>query len=57
MMLYWDQNGSIAINPCVEINLRMTMGMVTAAMGDRHGLRGDFKIASDASGHYQALLQ
>lgn len=57
MMLYWNQNGSIAINPCVEINLRMTMGMVTAAMGDRHGLRGNFKISSDASGHYQALLQ
>ena len=57
MMLYWDQNGRIAINPCVEINLRMTMGMVTAAMGDRHGLMGQFKIASDTSGHYQALLQ
>lgn len=57
MMLYWDEKGRIAINPCVEVNLRMTMGMVTAAMGDRHGLRGNFKIASDASGHYQALLQ
>lgn len=57
MMLYWNQNGRIAINPCVEINLRMTMGMVTAAMGDRHGLMGDFKITSDTSGHYQALLQ
>ena len=57
MMLYWDQNGRIVINPCVEINLRMTMGMVTAAMGDRHGLMGDFKITSDTSGHYQALLQ
>lgn len=57
MMLYWDEKGRIAINPCVEVNLRMTMGMVTAAMGDRHGLRGNFKIATDASGHYQALLQ
>ena len=57
MMLYRDENGKTGINPCVEINLRMTMGMVTAAMGSRHGLKGDFKIASDASGHYQALLQ
>ena len=57
MMLYWDEKGRIAINPCVEVNLRMTMGMVTAAMGDRHGLRGNFKIATDASGHYQAQSQ
>ena len=57
MMLYKKEDGSIAINPCVEINLRMTMGMVTAAMGSCHALRGHFKIASDTSGHYQAILQ
>ena len=54
MMLYWDENGRIALNPCVEVNLRMTMGMVTAAMGSRHGLRGNFKINSTPS--YQAIL-
>ena len=47
MMLYRD-NGRIALNPCVEINLRMTMGMVTAAMGNHHGLRGSFSIQSCA---------
>lgn len=58
MMYYWDDNGRIALNPCVEVNLRMTMGMITAAMGSRHGLQGHFSItASDTSGHYQALLQ
>ena len=57
MMLYWDENCRIALNPCVEVNLRMTMGMVTAAMGSRHGLNGQFKIVNDASGHYQATLQ
>jgi hypothetical protein len=57
MMLYLDENGKIALNPCVEVNLRMTMGMVTAAMGSRHGLSGQFKIVIDASGHYQATLQ
>ena len=57
MMLYWDENGKIALNPCVEVNLRMTMGMVTAAMGSRHGLNGQFKIVNDVSGHYQATLQ
>ena len=56
MMLYRDKNGKMAINPCVEINLRMTMGMVTAAMGDRHGLRGVFSIVINQSGSYQYLL-
>ena len=33
------------------------MGMVTAAMGERHGLRGNFMIENDVSGHYHAILQ
>ena len=57
MMLYHDAKGTIALNPCVEINLRMTMGMITGAMGERHGLRGNFMIENDASGHYHAILQ
>ncbi len=57
MMFYRDQEGKISLNPCVEVNLRMTMGMVTSAMGSRHGLRGNFKIANDASGHYHAILK
>ena len=56
MMLYRDEKGGIALNPCVEINLRMTMGMVTAAMGSRHALRGNFMIANEA-GNYQAILK
>ena len=56
MMLYWDENGKIALNPCVEVNLRMTMGMVTAAMGSRHGLRGNFSITAGESG-YDVKLQ
>lgn len=55
MMLYRDADGRIRINPCVEINLRMTMGMVTAAMGDRHGLCGEFSIAVDKSRYSTAL--
>ena len=55
MMLYRGDGGRIALNPCVEINLRMTMGMVTAAMGDRHGLRGRFSITSE-DGRYLASL-
>lgn len=49
MMLYRDENGKIALNPCVEVNLRMTMGMVTAAMGERHGLHGAFSIGFDGT--------
>ena len=56
MMLYRDKDEKVAINPCVEVNLRMTMGMITAAMGSRHGLRGHFKIENTSSG-YQALVQ
>ncbi len=51
MMFYWDKNGKIALNPCVEVNLRMTMGMVTAAMGSRHGLCGDFSVTAGKSGY------
>lgn len=51
MMLYRDNNGKIALNPCVEVNLRMTMGMVTAAMGSRHNLRGNFSIIASKSGY------
>jgi len=56
MMLYKRENGEIALNPCVEVNLRMTMGMVTAAMGDRHHLHGHFKIEKTSS-RYHTLLQ
>ena len=55
MMLYRADDGNLALNPCVEVNLRMTMGMVTAAMGDRHGLRGRFSIVSDNSRYLVSL--
>ena len=57
MMLYKRENGEIALNPCVEVNLRMTMGMVTAAMGDRHHLRGTFMIKANPSAHYHFILR
>jgi hypothetical protein len=55
MMFYLNDNCKIALNPCVEINLRMTMGMVTAAMGSRYGLRGRFAITSCDSGYSFSL--
>jgi hypothetical protein len=55
MMLYRADDGNLALNPCVEVNLRMTMGMVTAAMGGRHGLRGRFSIVTDNSRYLVSL--
>jgi len=55
MMLYRDDKGGIALYPCVEINLRMTMGMVTAAMGSRYNLHGTFSISS-ADGRYLSCM-
>ena len=55
MMFYRKEDGTVALNPCVEVNLRMTMGMITAAMGSRHGLRGKFSIIADKSGYFVSL--
>ena len=35
MMAYRTNDNQIAINPCIEVNLRATMGVVSAALGDR----------------------
>ena len=46
-LLLGRHNGEEVINPCVEVNLRMTMGMVTSQLGNRlmHGDRtATFKI-------------
>ena len=34
-MLLYSSGGAIGINPCVEFNLRATMGLVAAALGER----------------------
>ena len=44
MLLYRKADGFTGINPCVELNLRTTMGHVTAALGERHAMRGQFAI-------------
>ena len=55
MMFYRDDNGKIALNPCVEVNLRMTMGMITTAMGSRHGICGTFTISNQDSRYLVSL--
>ena len=55
MLLYRDFGGTVGIDPCVELNLRPTMGLVAAACG-RRGMRGRFMIAAPRSVAGGALL-
>ena len=51
MLLYKDSQG-IAINPCVELNLRPTMGAITSVLGDRilaPGKTATFRIETRSS--------
>lgn len=46
-MLLYQEFGEIKLNPCVELNLRMTMGAVTSLLGNRmiaDGVMGRFVI-------------
>lgn len=44
MMLFRREDSTIGLDPCVEINLRCTMGLICSALGELHGLRGTFHI-------------
>ena len=44
MMYYLDDAGNTCINPCVEVNVRLTMGHLTLALAERHGMEGNFRI-------------
>jgi len=45
-MLAYRDGSATRVRPCVEVNLRTTMGMVCAALGTRHHLRGTFTVGS-----------
>ena len=45
MLLYHDKDGRVMLAPCVEINLRRTMGHVAVSLGDTFA-------ADDAVGHF-----
>lgn len=45
MMIYQTQSGSYQIHPCVEINMRYTMGMVALRIFQKH-------IHNSAKGHF-----
>lgn len=47
MMIYRDADGNIRLNPCMEVNMRMNMGVAARRIYDRHvlpGRRGRFFI-------------
>lgn len=47
MMIYRDYNGTLQINPCIELNLRTTMGVVTSIISHRllaEGSKGKFSV-------------
>lgn len=46
-MLLYREGNEVKVNPCVELNLRMTMGAVTSIIGERYlaeNTRGTFRI-------------
>lgn len=52
-MLFYETGGQTHIDPCVELNLRPTMGIVTCALGNKVlqcGGRGKFKIEYSKNG-------
>ncbi len=44
MFAYKDENGVQKIYPCVEINLRMNMGILAIILNERYGMTGTLKI-------------
>ena len=47
MMIYRDENGELCLNPCIELNLRTTMGVVSSINGNKllaHDVNGTFHV-------------
>lgn len=47
MMIYHDAEGRMRLNPCMEVNLRMNMGVAARIIYDRHvlpGKQGRFQV-------------
>lgn len=46
-MMIYESNGTMRLNPCMELNLRMNMGMVSRIFFDRYvaaGCKGEFRV-------------
>ena len=47
MMIYRHSDGRLGLNPCIELNLRTTMGVVSSIIGSRYlaeGVTGSFHV-------------
>ncbi len=46
-MMIYESNGTMRLNPCMELNLRMNMGMVSRIFFDRYvaaGCKGEYRV-------------
>ena len=46
-MMIYEKNGAMRLNPCMELNLRMNMGMVSRLFFDRYvaaGCKGEYRV-------------
>ena len=50
MMIYRDSAGAIKVNPCIEINLRYTMGFVARNLWERRGIKGTLAFVPTNTG-------
>lgn len=57
MMVVRKSDGSLALHPCVELNLRMTMGHVANLLANKHGLNGWVMRIAFSGGHYRLRIQ
>ncbi len=54
-MLTYRKNGELKLSPCVEMNLRCTMGVVCRLWYDKHQEEGIFRISPmEKDGHFKA---
>ena len=55
MMIVRDDSNEPQIHPCVEINLRQTMGMAAVTLSER-GERGSMRIAREGN-HFKLKIE
>lgn len=57
MMVVRKSDGSLALHPCVELNLRMTMGHAANLLANKHGLKSGVMRILFSSGHYRLRIK
>lgn len=57
MMIVRDTEGKLAVHPCVELNLRMTMGHVAILLAKRFGLEDKVMRINFSGGSYRLRVE